>query len=279
MLSAHGPRVITMVSAAAAVGKTTLILNLASALADAGNKVLLVDENVGMGNINEALSLRARYDLAHVLRGDRRLEDVLLDASRGVRVLPAARGCREFATSKEAGRVLKEIARLGGSADCVLFDACAGLASRFVSLPTPELDVAVVMSTAPASITQTYGLLKQLGGRWSGSTFRIIVTRAASADAAQTVYTNLARVAASRLGLTLEFVGSVPNDPCVKAAAELRRPVAEAFPESPAARAYRFVAAQISAAARHASAVEREGFLARMLTRAAPRLIPQGAAL
>src|SRR5437016_3275005 len=94
MLTPDALRVVTLMSGNANVGKSTAAINLASALARCGRDVLLIDENAGAGNVGAALDLKARFELADVINGDVALEQALLHAPHGLRVLPAARGAQ-----------------------------------------------------------------------------------------------------------------------------------------------------------------------------------------
>lgn len=280
LLGRRHARVVTTASGSAGVGKTTFVLNLAAAMAHEGDKVLLVDENAGIGNINDVLGLRARFDLAHALCGDRVLDEVLVEAGAGIQVLPATRLRSDLVRLDRAGHAVRGIGQLGRSADTVLVDTATGAMSRFVASAVGVADVVVVVSVGATAITQGYALIKLLARQFGGSGFRVAVMRARSEDEAHTVFDNLARVAAQRLELKLDFLGFVPHDPYVKRARELRRTVLDAYPQSPAARAFRSLAMQLGTVPRTAGdGGGREGLLERLLTTLAPSgpLAPQTA--
>lgn len=214
MLGRHLPRVVSFVAARAGTGRTTLAVQLAQALQREGRRVLLVDGNRRLGNAADLLEVRPRHELAHVLAGERALEDVVLRSRHGLALLPAARGLELL----EAGApgVPAPLARLFASVDAVLVDAALGECGALRLPMRARHDAVVTTSAHPEAITRTYAWIKRSQPVLAGARLCLAVCRAPSAHEARAVHANLAGVAGRYLGVRLE---ELPLEPGLRAAA------------------------------------------------------------
>ncbi len=237
-------RIVTVTSGCRRVGRTSVVVNLAAALARAGRDVLVIDENTGAAGLTSGLGVTAHYDLLDVMEGRRSLEKVIVSAPQGIAILPAGRGLRALAGIDDAARahLVESFRRLASPADVVLVDAVAGDASRLLSLDLPSHEIGIVVSSDAASITDAYALIKRVSQRHAKRSFHVVVNRVASAAAAQDIFGNLADVASRFLCVTLHFMGYIPTDENLKQSNRLSRSVVDAFPIAPSARAYRRIA-------------------------------------
>jgi flagellar biosynthesis protein FlhG len=245
-------RVVTLMSGNSGAGKTSAAVNLAAALAATGRDVLLIDENGAgqrtSGNVAAALDLDVRFDLLHLLNGERTLEGVLLEGPGGVQVLPSARGAQALTGDAQAGHALAQCFRgMATPFDYVVIDSAPESSSNLLALDAGNQDIVIVLSSAASSITEAYALVKLLNQRHAHSHFHVLVNRAASEQEALTIFQNMAQVARGYLAVTLDFIGFIPADAKLSKARQLRRAVVEAYPAAPAAVGFRALAEAITA--------------------------------
>ena len=233
-------RIVTIASGRNGVGKTTAVLNLAVALARRGRYVLVLDENSGKNNLSHRLGLDPQHDLLHVLRGEKSLEQIILQGPEGIGIVPAAQGVKALAglDSGSGERLVGSFRQLPQPVDVVLMDAVAGIERNVLSLSLAAQEVVVVVSGQPASITDAYSLIKVLSQDYAKHKFRILINNM-SEEAAQAIFSNMAKAAGRFLDVSLDFMGCIPFDEKLNHSARLHRPVVDAFPAAPSAVAFR----------------------------------------
>src|SRR5215470_8871484 len=157
-------RVVAVASGKGGVGKTNLTANLAVALAACGQRVCILDADLGLANLDVLLGLTPTTNLLHVLSGERRLAEVMLDGPAGVRVIPAASGTEELTALAPAERLrlLDEVDSLDGSLDVLLVDTAAGISANVLHFAAAAADVLVVITPEPTALTDAYALVKVL---------------------------------------------------------------------------------------------------------------------
>jgi flagellar biosynthesis protein FlhG len=246
LLVRNRTQVVTVVAGKAGVGRTSVTVNLAAALARSGKDVLVLDENHAPDNLLDRLGLFAAHDLLDVAQGKCHPKQALLK-TRGFAVLPAARAMHALANLSEGEQQRLEDALTGASngMDVMLVDAAmpvlsraeglAGQAAVSSSLASGTTLLVVVDATA-SGITESYALIKRLALENARMQFGIVVNKVADERAARTVFDNMARVARSNLAARLEYLGCIPLDDRLKRATQLGRPVVEAFPAAASAR-------------------------------------------
>ena len=236
-------RIITVTSGRGGVGKTSAVLNLAIALARRGRRVLLLDENSGPHNLSRRLGLEPKFDLLHVLRREKSMEQIMLQGPEGIDVVPAALGVKALAglDASSGERLVASFRQFPQPVDVVLMDAVAGIERNVLSLSLAAQEVVVVVSNQPASITDAYALIKVLSQDYAKHKFRILVNNVAATEA-RAIFENMAKAACRFLDVTLDFMGHIPFDEKLKQSSRLHRLVVEAFPVAPSAVAFRQLA-------------------------------------
>lgn len=237
-------RVIAVTSGKGGVGKTNVTVNLGAALSELGQRVLLLDADFGLANIDVMLGLRPTHNLYHVLKGERALEDILLNGPCGMKVVPAASGVAEMANLSdiEYGGLIRAFSDLGESIDVLLVDTAAGISSGVASICRAAQDVLVVVCDEPASITDAYALIKVMSRDYGLNRFRVLANMVHQASEGRQLFEKLARVAEKFLDVTLDYVGIMPFDESVRKAVQKQKSVVEAFPRSRAALAFKNLA-------------------------------------
>jgi flagellar biosynthesis protein FlhG len=237
----HPVRVIAVTGGKGGVGKSTVAVNLATGLAAAGRRVVLLDGDLGMANVDVLLGLSPRYTLAHVLSGERTLDEILVSAPQGFMVVPAASGAADLANLDTAAHLglVQGFSALGARVDVLIVDTAAGIAPGVLQFSQAAQQVLIVLCDEPASMTDAYALVKVLSRNHGVRNFRVLANMAASCAAGESLFKRFEGVTARFLDVVLEYAGSIPEDEALRRAVRAQRPVLEAFPSSPAARAFK----------------------------------------
>jgi flagellar biosynthesis protein FlhG len=268
-------QVIAVSGGKGGTGKTAVSVNLATAFARAGRATMLLDGDLGLANIDVQLGLTPRCTLEHVLAGERRLDEVILETSAGVRVVPASSGVARMAalSATEQAAIVRAFGTLHGSIDVLIVDTAAGIGESVLQFCQAAQQVLVVLRDEPTCLTDSYALIKVLSRSHGVTHFRVLANMTRHVGQGDSVFRRLQRVTDRYLDVALEFVGEIPEDGALQKAIQAQRPVFEAFPSSPAAQAFKRLADLARSWPLPDGASGRvEFFLERMLRRPAPRL-------
>lgn len=233
-------RLITVVGAKAGVGRTSMTINLAAALAGAGKDVLVLDENQAPNNLVDRLMLSPHTELLDVAQGRCELRQVM-QSSLGFSVLPAARAIRALGrlSSTELQRLENALTEASNGADVMLVDAATLAGDSSVSSALASgVSMLVVVDATVSGITETYTMIKRLALENARLNFEVVVNRVHNEAEAINVFGNMARVARRHLTAHLDYLGYIPADAKLARANQLGRAVVEAFPTSHSAQAY-----------------------------------------
>ena len=240
-----GPvRVIAVSGGKGGVGKTTVAINLATALTQAGQRVMLLDGDLGLANVDVLLGLAPRYTLAHVLSGERTLEEIIVETAGGLRVAPAASGVARMANLGPAEHLglVRAFSGLASQLDTLIVDTSAGIADGVLRFSQAAQHVLLVLRDEPASITDAYALIKVLSREHGVQRFRVLVNMTRETNQGPAVFQRLQRVTQRYLEVALEYVGEIPDDTWLGRAIREQRPVIEAYPSSRASLAFKKLA-------------------------------------
>lgn len=244
-LTNPGPvQVIAVTGGKGGVGKTSVSVNLASALASTGKRVMLLDGDLGLANVDVFLGLSPRHTMAHVLSGQRTLEEVIVESPDGIQVVPGASGVADMANLSAAAHLslVQAFSTLSNRVDVMIVDTAAGIAHSVVQFSQAAQHVVLVVCDEPASMTDAYALIKVLSRSHDVSRFRVLANMVRSPGEGEQLFEKLQRVTGKFLDVTLEYIGEIPEDPYLKRAIREQRPVLTAFPASPASRAFKKLA-------------------------------------
>jgi flagellar biosynthesis protein FlhG len=237
-------QVIAITSGKGGVGKSNISVNLAVALAQSGQKVMVMDADLGLANIDVLLGLTTGYNLSHVINGECTLDETLIDGPAGIKIIPASSGTREMAdlNSVQNAGIIRAFSDLTAPIDTLLIDTAAGLSDSVVSYVRAAREVVIVVCDEPASITDAYAMIKVMKRDFQVQRFHVLANMAHSIQQGRELYMKLARVADQYLDVTLDFIGSVPYDDYLRKAVQKQKCVIEMYPRSPSAMAFRKIA-------------------------------------
>ena len=236
-----GPvQVIAVTGGKGGVGKSCVAVNLATALARDGKRVLVLDGDLGLANVDVLLGVTPRYTLEHVLDGRCTLEEAILETRQGFRIIPAASGVARLAelSTREHLGLVQAFSNLTTGLDVLIVDTAAGIADGVRQFCQAAQQVLVVLRDEPASLTDAYALVKVLRRDHGMMRFRILANMTQNPGDGESLFRKLERVTSRFLDVVLEYAGEIPDDPLVRQAVREQRTVMEAFPSGPAARAF-----------------------------------------
>ena len=251
MNSAHGAgrpvQVVAVTGGKGGVGKTSVSINLSIALAERGRRVVLLDADLGLANVDVLLGLRPKRNLADVLAGDCGLEDIMLDGPGGIRIIPASSGTQSMASLSrlEHAGLIHAFSAIGSGMDVLVIDTAAGIADSVLSFVRAAQECLVVVCDEPSSIADAYALMKLLHRDHGMQHFRLLGNMVRSAQEGANLYRKLAQVCDRFLDITLLDAGHIPYDDMVRKCIQRQRPVLLGAPQSRAANALRELAVRV----------------------------------
>lgn len=237
-------KVLAVTGGKGGVGKTNICANLAIAMGMLGRRVMLLDADLGLANVDVLLGLQPGSSLADVVSGERRLQDIIITGPAGIRVVPGASGFAEMANlspAQHAG-IINAFSELTEDLDALLIDTAAGISDGVLRFCAAANEVLVVVCDEPTSITDAYALIKVLSTEHGVTRFRIITNMTHQGGDGRHLFEKLLRVSERFLQVTLDHAGSVPYDDRVWRAVQLQTPFVTAFPTSLAAGALKKLA-------------------------------------
>jgi flagellar biosynthesis protein FlhG len=223
------------------VGKTNVAVNLAVCLGAADHQVLLLDGDLGLGNVDRLLSLRPTRTLSDVFAGKHSLSEVLIQGPRNVTVVPSASGRQEMTKTSqiEHAGLIGLFSDLPTSADTLIVDIATGLSDSVLSFCQAVREVIVVVVDEPTALLDAFTTVRVLYEKCSVRRFRIVANKTESSQHGLDVFAALSKLVDQHMDVLLDYCGSIPFDQYLKQAVCEQRSVVEAYPRSPSTLAFR----------------------------------------
>ena len=231
-------RVIAVTSGKGGVGKTSITANLALLAAAQGLRVLIIDADIGLANVEILYGLKPRLHLRHAIQNKVPLSQVIARGPRGVDVLPSGAGNQDQFDLGDEGRqtLLHALEELEDRYDLVLVDSGSGIGDNVLFFVAAAQEALLIVSPEPTSLSDAYAAVKALC-QHGARRFRVIVNGVQSDEAARRVFDRLTQVTSRFLTANVRFLGWLPRDESVPRAIIAQRPVVDAFPKSSFSRA------------------------------------------
>jgi flagellar biosynthesis protein FlhG len=240
-------RVMAITSGKGGVGKTNVVAGLAIALSNLGQKVVVLDADFGLANIDILLGLTPAYTLEHVLRGEKVLEEIIVEGPRGISVIPASSGIQELTRLDAASelRLIQGLQRVAEGQDWLLIDTAAGIHDSVIKLIMAAQEIVLVTTPEPTSLVDAYAMVKVVHLRDTTKPIWLLVNNSQTETEAEETIEQLQAATLRFLGRDLQVAGMIPADPHILQAVRQQRSVVDIFPRSPAAQAFQSIASQL----------------------------------
>jgi flagellar biosynthesis protein FlhG len=241
-------RVITVTSGKGGVGKTNVTINLAIALSEQGYRVVILDADFGLANVDVLFGIVPKYTLLNVIRNEKNILEIISEGPMNTRFISGGSGVVELIEldRQQVLRFVESIALLDKLADIIIIDTGAGLSENIMSFIMAADEVLLITTPEPTSITDAYSLIKTVSNREKSKKIRLIVNRADSVNEANDVLNKLELVAEKFLGIKVEPLGYIMHDEAVEKAVRRQKPFFLTYPKSIATRNIRDISARLT---------------------------------
>lgn len=258
------PRVIAVTGGKGGVGKSCVAVNLALALAMSGRDTLLLDADLGLANVDVLLGLQPKCNIANLLAGDCSIEDLVLPAPHGLKVVPATSGKSSMVEMSRAeyAAVIRAFDDYPAPPEFLIVDTAAGISASVSMFSVAADDVLLVACDEPASLTDAYALVKVLAREYDVHRFKVVANMVYNASHGRQLFDKLERVTTRFLDVHLQFCGFIPHDEHLRRAVRRQMGVVDAWPGSPSAQAFKKLAMAADKWEESSEAHGRIGFFA-----------------
>lgn len=224
--SASEARVITITSGKGGVGKTNFTVNLAIKLSQAGKRVIVIDADLGLANVDVIMGKMSKYNLSDVIKNNKDILDILEEGPNGVKFISGGSGVQDLIRLNKAQLVdlLIKLGKLDYEADIILIDTGAGLSDNVLSFVHAAKEVILVTTPEPTAITDAYALIKTIFSKDSYKNIKIVVNRVDDEKEASNILEKLSQVTEKFIGLKLQKLGFIMNDSCVSKSVKIQQP-------------------------------------------------------
>ncbi len=226
--------VLAVTSGKGGVGKTNVAANMAICLASLDKRVLLLDADLSLGNLDLVMGIRGKYNISHVLSGHRSIEEVIQAGPKGLRIICGASGLDRLAdiSDYDQRRLIDHLCRLQHETDAIVIDTAAGISSSVIGFCLAADHVLVVTTPEAAAMADSYGVIKVLVRKQYRGRISLVVNMARSVAEGKQTYQRMADVSRRFLQTNIYCAGTLPKDERLCAAVRSRTPVVLAYPKS-----------------------------------------------
>lgn len=212
-------KIIAVTSGKGGVGKTNIATNLGIAYAEMGKKVIVIDADLGLANVNVMLNLTPQYNLYHVIKGQKTMAEIINTTNYGIKLIAGASGFSKIANMNEDERTafIKEMYTLA-EADIIIIDTSAGVSNNVISFLVAADEVIVVTTTEPTAITDAYGIIKIIATEIDNIdlNLKLIVNRVNNSADGKKIADRMVQIASQFLNLKIEYLGFIYQDNAVE---------------------------------------------------------------
>ena len=247
-MKAHLPLVISVTSGKGGVGKTNLSVNLAAALAADNKRVLLLDADLGLANVDVLLGMTPPFNLFHLFHEDVALSSILMDTPYGFKILPAASGVGEMLALSPGQKIslLEAMDEFEDQLDYLIVDTGAGIHDNVLYFNLAAQERLVVLTPEPTSLTDAYALIKVMQQNHGVNRFKVVGNMMPDMNTAKEMFRRLYTACDHFLsGISLDLVGVIPRDSTVRDSVLKQKPFVAIAPACPATLAVKELARNI----------------------------------
>jgi flagellar biosynthesis protein FlhG len=261
-----GPaKVLAITSGKGGVGKTNISANLAICLAASGKKVLLIDADLSLGNLDIVMGVHSKYNISHLLNGQRSIEEIIYTGPEGLGIICGASGLEDLANIDEfrRHRLLRELSRLQNDFDVIVIDTAAGISKLVIGFCLAADHVLLVTTPEATAMTDAYAMIKVLIINRFARRISLIVNMASTVVEGKRTYRQIANVAKQFLNTHIYDAGVLLRDERLGCAVRMRKPVVLSYPKTRIASSLVALAAKLGAGL--AATPNEEGFFRKVV--------------
>ena len=246
--TAQKTRIIAVTSGKGGVGKTNVATNMGIAYAQMGKKVIVLDADLGLANVNVIMNVIPQYNLYHVIKKQKKLSEIIIDTEYGIKLIVGASGFSKIANMGEAERdeFIKEMYTLS-DVDIIIIDTSAGVSKNVLSFVAAADEVVIITTSEPTAITDAYGIIKVIATEVDNMSLnlKMIINRVDSAAEGKRIADRMINIAAQFLNLKIEYLGFIYNDPLVTKAVIKQKPFLIAEPNGKASSCLKHIVSRM----------------------------------
>jgi flagellar biosynthesis protein FlhG len=242
------PQIIAVTSGKGGVGKTNVVANLSVGLSELGKKVVVLDADFGLANLDVLLGLTPRYHLGHVLYGNKTLSEVMVQGPKGIQIIPASSGLQRMAelTLAQRNHLIESFTHLDEDTDYFIIDTAAGISRNVIHFLLAAQEVIVVSAPEPTAIVDAYAIIKIILSEDHDKRIHVLINSVENADDAHEVFCQINSVVKRFLSREIEYLGHIEKDEHVTQAVRSQMLVTHRFPNAPASRCFRDLARRVA---------------------------------
>lgn len=247
-VKSQGPQIIAVTSGKGGVGKTNVVANLSVSLSEMGKKVVVLDADFGLANLDVLLGLTPRYHLGHVLFGNKTLTEIMVPGPKGIRIIPASSGLQRMSelTLAQRNHLVESFANLDVDTDYFIIDTAAGISRNVIHFLLSSHKVIVVSAPEPTAIVDAYAVIKIILAEEHEKPIQVLINSADNREDAYEVFCQINSVVKRFLNREVDYLGHVERDSHVSQAVRSQMLVSHRFPNAPASQCFRELARRMA---------------------------------
>ena len=247
-IKGQGPKIVAVTSGKGGVGKTNVVANLSVCLSELGKKVVVLDADFGLANLDVLLGLTPRYHLGHVLFGNKTLSEIMVQGPQGIRIIPASSGLQRMSelTLAQRNHLIESFAHLDSDTDYFIIDTAAGISRNVIHFLLSAQEVIVVSAPEPTAIVDAYAVIKIILAEDHKKQIQVLINSVERAEDAHEVFCQINSVVKRFLNREVDYLGHIERDSHVPQAVRSQTLVTHRFPNAAASRSFRNLARRIA---------------------------------
>ncbi|MDR5658248.1 MinD/ParA family protein [Serpentinicella sp. ANB-PHB4] len=227
-------RIVCVTSGKGGVGKTNFTINFAIALSNMNKRVVIIDADLGLANVDVVLGTFSKYTLLDVIKTDRSVKEIMTDGPNGIKIISGGSGILDLVDLPQAhiDRIVEKIEEICQYADIILIDTGAGLSKSVMSFVLASQETIIVATPEPTSMTDAYAMIKTISNTGNSTNIKVVINRAETPNEGSVTFEKLEKACEKFLGIKIKKLGFVVEDYHVSKAVKLQNPFILQFPKS-----------------------------------------------